>query len=318
MKTIIISSLPAIIFTGCVALVIYFYARLWLTLLYRVIRKRDTRNLLSSRFAICLHCIAGIGFMCTLYGHCIEPYRLQINTISIETEKLKIAHFRVVQISDTHCDKKARLEKILVDTIVSLKPDVIVFTGDTINHPSALPLFHSTMTKLKAPLGKFAVTGNWDFSRWSNLDLFGGTGFEELRSNEKIVHKEGESISLSGVAYEDGKHSFRVVGKLKPDIFKLFLYHNPDLIEYFGDIPIDLYLCGHTHGGQVALPFYGALTTLSRHGKRFEAGLYQQGKIQLYVNRGIGLDGGIAPRVRFFARPEITVFDIVPHSDKKE
>ena len=101
---------------------------------------------------------------------------------------------------------------------------------------------------------------------------------------------------------------------MKSENFNLFLYHNTDLMDYFDGVPIDLYLCGHTHGGQVALPFYGALTTLSRHGKKYEAGLYRQEHIQLYVNRGIGMEGGRSPRVRFLARPEITVFDIGPET----
>ena len=64
----------------------------------------------------------------------------------------------------------------------------------------------------------------------------------------------------------------------------------------------------------MALPFYGALITLSRFGKRFEAGLYRVEETRLYVNRGVGMEGGRAPRVRFFARPELTVIDLVPPS----
>ena len=75
---------------------------------------------------------------------------------------------------------------------------------------------------------------------------------------------------------------------------------------------VDLYLCGHTHGGQIAMPFYGALITMSKFGKKYEAGMYTVGDTILYVNRGIGMDGGPAPRVRFLARPEITVFEIHP------
>ena len=74
---------------------------------------------------------------------------------------------------------------------------------------------------------------------------------------------------------------------------------------------IDLYLAGHTHGGQVALPFYGALVTLAATGKKYESGLHQLGNTYIYTNRGIGMEGGRAPRVRFCARPEVTVFDIV-------
>ena len=312
MRAIATSTLPAMIFAGSILLIYYLYARLWITWLSRKIRKKNTRKLLTNRGAIFLHVIGGIGILCILYGYCVEPYWVQVNTISIKTDKLKTANFRVVQISDTHCDRKIRLEEKLPGIINGLKPDIIVFTGDTINRKSALPLFKNMMAKLEAPLGKFAVTGNWDCAYWSNLDLFGSTGFEELRLHEKKIEKDGESIKLSGLAYENGRHSFQVVGQLKSEDFNLFLYHNTDLMDYVENIPIDLYLCGHTHGGQIALPFYGALTTLSRHGKKYEAGLYRQGPIQLYVNRGIGLEGGWSPKIRFFARPEIAVFDIGP------
>ena len=60
------------------------------------------------------------------------------------------------------------------------------------------------------------------------------------------------------------------------------------------------------------MPFYGALVTLSRFGKRFESGLHRVGSTALYVNRGIGMEGGNAPRVRFMARPEITILEVAP------
>ena len=314
MRAIATSTLPVMIFGGTVLLVFYLYFRLWAIWLYRKARKKNTKRCLTNLNAIILHVISGIGITCVLYGYFIEPYWLEINRISIQTDKLKNTTFRIVQISDLHCDKKVRLEAKLPDIINSFNADIIVFTGDTINRESALPLFQDTMRKLHAPLGKFAVNGNCDLSSWSNLKLFDETGFEELRLHERIVAKDGESIRISGVAFENGKISFRVVGKLNPEIFNLFLYHNSDLMDYFDRIPVDLYLCGHTHGGQVALPFYGALTTLSRHGKQYEAGLYRKGHIQLYVNRGIGLEGGWSPKVRFCARPEITVFDIGPQT----
>jgi predicted MPP superfamily phosphohydrolase len=74
---------------------------------------------------------------------------------------------------------------------------------------------------------------------------------------------------------------------------------------------VDLFLCGHTHGGQVRLPFWGAVITMSKHHKRFESGLYDVGGVPMYVNRGVGCEGGSAPRVRFLCRPEVAVFDLV-------
>jgi predicted MPP superfamily phosphohydrolase len=78
---------------------------------------------------------------------------------------------------------------------------------------------------------------------------------------------------------------------------------------------VDLFLAGHVHGGQVALPFYGALLTLSRFGKRFERGLYPDADgfgFPLYVSRGIGMEGGAMPRVRFCSRPELALIELVP------
>jgi hypothetical protein len=77
-------------------------------------------------------------------------------------------------------------------------------------------------------------------------------------------------------------------------------------------VKVDLYCAGHTHGGQVALPLYGALITFSKYGKKYEAGLYREGETWLYVNRGIGMEGGSTPRVRFWAPPEVTVIEVSP------
>jgi predicted MPP superfamily phosphohydrolase len=87
------------------------------------------------------------------------------------------------------------------------------------------------------------------------------------------------------------------------------LYHYPDLIDRLASKQVDLLLAGHTHGGQIALPFFGAIVTLSKGWKRYERGLYRVGESYLYVNRGLGTD---LPAIRFFARPEIAVIDLIP------
>jgi uncharacterized protein len=75
---------------------------------------------------------------------------------------------------------------------------------------------------------------------------------------------------------------------------------------------IDLYLCGHTHGGQIRLPFYGAIVTSSVTGKEFEKGLYSTGRTNLYVSAGVGLEGKSAPRMRLLCRPEAIFWTIRP------
>ena len=95
-----------------------------------------------------------------------------------------------------------------------------------------------------------------------------------------------------------------------PNAPTVLLYHTPDLIEVAAAEGVDLYLAGHTHGGQIRLPWYGALVTASRYGKRFEAGYYQVGPTQLYVSRGLGFEGLGAPRARFLCPPEIVELEV--------
>jgi predicted MPP superfamily phosphohydrolase len=98
--------------------------------------------------------------------------------------------------------------------------------------------------------------------------------------------------------------------KNKSDNLHILLYHSPDLAPLACQKGIDLQLSGHTHGGQVRLPFYGAIFAGSLYGKRFESGRYQLADMTLYVTRGIGMEGAAAPRVRFLCPPEISVWEI--------
>jgi predicted MPP superfamily phosphohydrolase len=285
--------------------------------LYRIIlylnrrfRHRPANRLLTSPAMIVIHILAVTGIACACYGYFIEPYNLQINTIRIETDKLKNTSLRIVQISDLHCDKKVRLEPLLADFINPLQPDIIVFTGDAINSPAGLELFRSTLKGLHATIGKFAVTGNWDTQRMKNLDRFTGNGFELLNQDVRFLEKDGQTFSIAGLGYTKGEDSWPVVSKLNPDCFTIFLFHTPDFVYWLKGQPIDLYLCGHMHGGQIALPFVGAIVD-PKIGSQYVKGLNDYHGIPIYTHRGIGLTG-FAPRIRFLARPEITVFEIVP------
>jgi predicted MPP superfamily phosphohydrolase len=259
-----------------------------------------------------VHILAVIGIVCFLYGYFVEPYWLQVNKFEIRTQKLSGTSFRIVQISDLHCDKRLLNEEKIIKITNSLKPDIIVFTGDSINTPKAMTRFQKTLGDLKAGLGKFAVRGNVDVWYWKNLPIFDNTGFKVLDADAVEIDKGTERLYLAGVGFDHSQQYDRVLSNVPDDQFTLFLYHYPDLIDEVHNKNIDLYLCGHTHGGQVALPFYGAVITYTEHGKKYEAGMYKVGDTLLYVNRGAGLDGRWFPRVRFFAQPEIAVFDIVP------
>ncbi len=277
-----------------------------------IARRRGFRRFLWSRPAIVLHSLAGLGLVCIAYGRFVEPRLIEVTMTTIRTPKLEDASFRIVHITDLHLDRKPHNETRLLSIIDSLNPDVIVATGDYLNDAFALPRFRSVLARLKAPLGAFAVTGNFESFRWSDLDLFSETGFRVLEEDTVAVTKRGETIGISGLNFDRAGAWVNLLADLPEERFDVFLYHMPDLIEDVSGPGVDLYLCGHTHGGQVALPWYGALITFSKFGKKYESGPYRVGETLLYVNRGLGFEPRPAPPVRFCARPEIAVFDVMP------
>ncbi len=267
--------------------------------------------------------LAGVGLLCFAYGYFVEPYWPQVTHVRIESAKLKGAQrpVRVVHISDLHCDPTTRLEERLPDIVAAERPDLIVFTGDSLNSPEGLPVLRKLLPRLAAVAPTYAVRGNWDTAYWRREELFGGTGVKEQRKEAARVDVAGTSLWVAGAPFAslaeppEGERTGieNMLRDAPPDAFTLFLYHTPDLIlEAAATNRVDLYCAGHTHGGQVALPLYGALVTLSKFGKKYESGLHREGGTWLYVTRGVGMEGGPAPRVRFFARPEVTVIELAP------
>jgi len=271
---------------------------------------------LRTKPALTVHALAVIIIIFGLYGYFIEPYWLDVREVTLKTGKLKNITLTIAQISDLHCDTRLRNELKLASIINSFRPDLVVFTGDAVNTLKAVPVFENTLGAMEAGIGKFAVRGNFDTVYYGNVDLFSGTGFEDLDKKAVRLTKGGEEFYISGLDYIYHNTLWPgVLGQVPPDRYSIFLYHTPSLIESIApSYNVDLYLSGHTHGGQVAVPFYGAILTFSKYGKKYEAGLYKVGPVALYVNRGIGMEGGFVPRIRFFSRPEITIFHIIPET----
>lgn len=269
--------------------------------------------------------LAAVGLLCFAYGAFVEPYWPEVTHVRIESPKLRGAQrpVRVVHISDLHCDPTVRLEERLPDLIAAQHPDLIVYTGDSANSREGLPVLRNLLPRLAQVAPTYAVRGNWD-TGWRREQLFGGTGVHELEGSAAEVEVAGTKLWVAGAPYgklyepTPGVRSdlrINALGAVPEGAFTILLYHTPDeILEAAKTGRVDLYCAGHTHGGQVAMPFYGALATLSKFGKKYESGLYREGATWLYVTRGIGMEGGPAPRVRFLARPEVTVIELAPPS----
>jgi predicted MPP superfamily phosphohydrolase len=278
----------------------------------RLIKQKKFRSLRAADKVILA--LAGTGLLCMTYGRFVEPNWLSVSHAEITSPKIPAGQrpIRVAHFSDLHSEASPRLEPKLVAAAAAERPDLIVFTGDSLNYPKALEVLRDCMRALAQIAPTFAVRGNWDTRNSSHLDLFGGTGARELNGDAVRLEIHGTPIWIAGLAFDNTAALKDTLARIPPEELSLFLYHMPDLMPEAVAEHVDLYCAGHTHGGQVALPLYGAMITLSKFGKRYESGLYHEANTWLYVNRGIGMEGGLAPRVRFWARPELTVIDIRP------
>ena len=145
--------------------------------------------------------------------------------------------------------------------------------------------------------------------------LVEGTEMVWLEQEAVTVDVRGQRVTLVGVdcrhhrERDAAKLAEAMTGVAEKD-FTILLYHSPDLIYEAAGYQIDLVLGGHTHGGQVRLPFYGAVITASAYGRQFASGLHQMDGTTMYISRGVGLEGGSVPRVRFLCRPEIVKIEL--------
>jgi len=280
--------------------------------LYRRAKGRSSRRVLFTAPAIVLHVLVVTVFGCILYAHFIEPRWIEVHKLTLHTPKLRAETFRIVQITDLHCDVELRNEERTVEIVNSLKPDVIVATGDYLSDKAGLPRLRQMLSRLESPLGKFAVTGNFEVLRWRDLDVLAGSTFRTLDRETVVVTKGQDAIAVTGAGYFPADVPSDPIGGFSDDRFDLFLFHTPDLVEDVSRCGVDLYLCGHTHGGQICLPWYGALITFSKFGKKYESGMHRVGDTVLHINRGLGMEPRPAPQMRFLARPQIVVVDVCP------
>lgn len=266
--------------------------------------------------------LAGSGAL--LYGALVEPFRLQLTHLTVETDRLPedAESIRVLHISDLHVERLTRREEKLLDLIKEVQADLILITGDYLNlsyvrDKEAHDHVRCLLSQISAPLGVYATLGSPPVDERGIVPgLFADLPIRLLVNEwEEIKLADGRGLVLLGIDCShhlptDRQRLDQLV-KVSPNHYpNVLLYHAPDLMPEAAGYDIDLYLCGHTHGGQVRLPGIGAILTSSQLGKKYEMGLYRHGRTHLYVSRGVGLEGLSAPRVRFLAPPEVTLIDI--------
>ncbi len=253
------------------------------------------------------------------YAERVEPYWLAVEAHTLTLPGLPAAFdgLTVVQLSDLHLgpvptpEASDAMVAAAVRTAVALRPDLIVITGDFVRRWGWESRLTEALRPLTAPLGVLGVRGNHDWYRGAEAvaERVTAAGVHLLNNAHLRLTRGDEAVYVAGLDDQyDNRHDLnQALAGLPAGALVILLAHEPDFATTAAaDGRVALQLSGHSHGGQVRLPFLRA-TWLPRLGRRFPHGWYQVGAMQLYVNRGIGVVG--VP-VRFNCRPEVTHFTL--------
>ena len=255
------------------------------------------------------------------YSTCVEPFRIQLKELEFTFPNLPAAFdgYTILHICDFHLTKMGLLEKRAMQLIGSREVDTCIITGDVTRHPRASDIFRRVCSVIKRRDPIYMVLGNSERKPWLDpgtvVEALSFDGLEMLINSSTTLQRGRDRITLTGVddpfsRRDDIESAFRCVD---PHDFIVFLTHSPSVTPQAIEHGADLILSGHTHGGQVRLPFLRAFWTHMRANKALNDGLYppealekilkkNAGHTVLFVNRGIGMS---RLHVRFLCPPEV-------------
>ncbi len=247
----------------------------------------------------------------------IEPFRLQVETTRLEFDRwpAEFPPLRVVVLADLQSPLLTRRERLAVELVREQKPDLILIPGDlasqTFDENHSLESVRYVLQRIEAPLGIFVVNGDADcFVSGGMARLVEGTSTRYL--DNKALALMDDLIEIGG--FDPGEaDAFEAALERHPSArFRIGLVHRPRYAEAIAKAGFDLVVAGHTHGGQVTVPGFGPPITASPLPRHVCAGgahpLSHQAT--LYVSRGVGMEAGFAPPIRFLSPPEISVLTL--------
>lgn len=262
--------------------------------------------------------VVAAGALGAAYAFLVEPRWLQVTRTRIHVRALhpSLEGFRIALLTDMHAGAGTPLSTIrrACRAAVAQRPHLIALTGDfAADDAPGFGAVLGAMECLRAPYGVYAVPGNHDYivgiEKW-HRQVRGHRVVRDLTNRAEVLEVEGARMCVAGV--DDFTHGEPTLAALPPPEerhFTLLLAHNPDQAERArrGYDAVDLIVSGHTHGGQVRLPWVGALLNPSVHEELYEEGLRRRPWTQVYTSRGVGT---VHLPVRFLCRPEVAVLEL--------
>ncbi len=272
----------------------------------------------KSNWNLFLRLLRIFGLLLRITGYYKKGYgnakTIRVNELSLVFPNLPGAFdgFRILHLSDLHIDSIPGMASLIIQKVRNLKFDICLLTGDyrrdnTGSFSHILKPLHILSRYIQAPYGTFAVLGNHDTYLMSGYEKESGM---ELLINESVeIHKDNQKILITGT---DDPFSFYTDSALlsletKGYSFKIAMVHTPELASAASENHYDLYLCGHTHGGQICLKEGFPIVSHQFEGKKFNHGIWQLGNLTGYTSRGAGVSG---MPVRFNCPAEVTLITL--------
>jgi predicted MPP superfamily phosphohydrolase len=221
--------------------------------------------------------------------------------------------YRIAFLTDTHVASFMRrgLYREAVAQAMRFDPDLVLLGGDFITWEKHIPLMAEVLLSgLEARDGVYAVLGNHDY--WAGADgviaAMTARGVRFLVNRSIALRRGDDAISLVGVdeVYRGNPDVDTAFARVDPRIPCLGLSHHPDVIDFLAGRRVDLLVCGHTHGGQIRVPFFGSIVVPSKHEARYASGFHRDERVLMYVSRGIGA----IPPLRILCKPEVATFTL--------
>ena len=260
---------------------------------------------------------------CLLYSRFLATKGLKVKEYKVVNNKITDSYhgLKIVHLSDVHYGSTINEKELnnIVDKINEIKPDIVVLTGDLIDNRLSFDkdIIIKYLSKIEAKLGKYAVSGNHDIPIDDYNYIIKESGFLSLDNKYELIYsKSNEPIIISGIGYGEEDIGIKTeqfdkyISELKADdikpIYSILLVHEPDTVDNLDLNKYDLVLSGHSHGGQVRLPFIGKLYT-PEGAKNYYDEYYKINNTDLYISSGLGTS---MYKFRLFNKPSFNFYRI--------
>lgn len=279
--------------------------------------KEDKKETTKKHYFIWLLLIIGILF---IYARYLGTSNLVIKEYSIINEKIPLNFhgLKIVQFSDLHYGTTIKEEELknVINKINELNPDIIFFTGDLIDNSYKISedeekLITKELNRLEPNIGIYAVRGNHDIN--DNFEnIIKNTNIELLNNQNKLLYFNNSSTPIMLIALDDNLKGTQNIDNAfnfeDNDYYKILITHEPD---DYDKLPknVNLFLAGHSHLGQVRLPFIGSVYNMEG-AKKYKEEKYEIDETNLFISGGLGTT---KIKYRFLDKPSINFFRLYNH-----